>query len=209
MSSPRWRESNGVPCTPRGCSSPTAPSSAPRTRSPAPSGRCCPRSCTRRCCRGRCASAPSPTAPSAPAPSAGRSPRAWRPTPRCCASSARSTPPSTCSRRTWSSACAPAPAASRPSCTPQLRVRHTGGHAVLRDGEPFALLARRRREAVASALGPRARALDDLAQLLTFATRIAARAVAAARRDARAGAVRRAAQGNRELAVKARHVDGS
>ena len=59
---------------------------------------------------------------------------------------------------------------------PSLRVRHTGGHAILRGGEPFALLARRRREAVASALGPRARALDDLAQLLTFATRIAARA---------------------------------
>ena len=65
---------------------------------------------------------------------------------------------------------------------PSLRVRHTGGHAILRDGEPFALLARRRREAVSSALGPRARALDDLAQLLTFATRIAARA--ALRRDA-------------------------
>ena len=58
---------------------------------------------------------------------------------------------------------------------PGLRVRHTGGHAVLREGEPFALLARRRREAVAATLGPRARALDDLAQLLTFATRIAAR----------------------------------
>ena len=59
---------------------------------------------------------------------------------------------------------------------PGLRVRHTGGHAVLRAGEPFALLARRRREAVAATLGPRARALDDLAQLLTFATRIGARA---------------------------------
>jgi GT2 family glycosyltransferase len=65
---------------------------------------------------------------------------------------------------------------------PQLRVRHTGGHAVHRDGEPYELLARRRREAVASALGPRARALDDTAQLITFATRIAART--ALRRDA-------------------------
>jgi len=65
---------------------------------------------------------------------------------------------------------------------PQLRVRHTGGHAVHRDGEPYELLARRRREAVGSALGPRARALDDAAQLVTFATRIAARA--ALRRDA-------------------------
>ncbi|HKG65962.1 MAG TPA: glycosyltransferase family 2 protein [Solirubrobacteraceae bacterium] len=65
---------------------------------------------------------------------------------------------------------------------PQLRVRHTGGHAAHRDGEPYALLARRRREVVGSALGPRARALDDAAQLVTFATRIAARA--ALRRDA-------------------------
>ncbi len=64
---------------------------------------------------------------------------------------------------------------------PQLRVRHTGGHSVLRDGEPFALLAGRRRETVEGTLGPRARALDDAAQLLTFATRIAARA--ALRRD--------------------------
>ena len=59
---------------------------------------------------------------------------------------------------------------------PRLTVRHTGGHSVLRGGEPFALLARRRRDAVESALGPRARALDDLAQLVTFATRIGARA---------------------------------
>jgi N-acetylglucosaminyl-diphospho-decaprenol L-rhamnosyltransferase len=59
---------------------------------------------------------------------------------------------------------------------PQLRVRHTGGHSIHRDGEPYARLARRRREAVGSALGPRAVALDDRAQLLTFATRIAARA---------------------------------
>ena len=65
---------------------------------------------------------------------------------------------------------------------PQLRVRHTGGHAVHRGGEPYELLARRRREAVGSALGPRARALDDTAQLITFATRIGART--ALRRDA-------------------------
>ena len=65
---------------------------------------------------------------------------------------------------------------------PQLRVRHTGGHSLYRSGEPYELLARRRREAVGSSLGPRARALDDLAQLVTFATRIAARA--ALRRDA-------------------------
>jgi hypothetical protein len=64
---------------------------------------------------------------------------------------------------------------------PRLRVRHAGGHSVLRDGEPFALLARRRREAVEATLGRRARALDDAAQLVTFATRVAARA--ALRRD--------------------------
>ena len=87
---------------------------------------------------------------------------------------------------------------------PSLRVRHTGGHAILRDGEPFALLARRRREAVASALGPRARALDDLAQLLTFATRIGARAALGRDADPRAGAIGGPAQGNRELAVTAR-----
>jgi N-acetylglucosaminyl-diphospho-decaprenol L-rhamnosyltransferase len=65
---------------------------------------------------------------------------------------------------------------------PQLRVRHTGGHSINRGGEPFALLARRRREAVEATLGKRARARDDAAQLVTFATRIAARA--ALRRDA-------------------------
>jgi N-acetylglucosaminyl-diphospho-decaprenol L-rhamnosyltransferase len=77
---------------------------------------------------------------------------------------------------------------------PQLRVRHTGGHSVRRAGEPYALLARRRREVVASALGPRARALDDTAQLVTFATRAAARAALgrdASRELAQFGALRR------------------
>ena len=66
---------------------------------------------------------------------------------------------------------------------PQLRLLHAGGHAVLRGGEPFELLARRRRDAVEAALGRRARTLDDGAQALTFATRIAARTVLG--RDAR------------------------
>jgi GT2 family glycosyltransferase len=66
---------------------------------------------------------------------------------------------------------------------PGLAIRHTGGHAVLREGEPFALLARRRREAIERTLGPAARRRDDAAQALTFATRIAARA--ALGRDAR------------------------
>jgi N-acetylglucosaminyl-diphospho-decaprenol L-rhamnosyltransferase len=58
---------------------------------------------------------------------------------------------------------------------PHLRLRHAGGHAVLRDGEPFALLAARRREAIGRTRGAGALALDDAAQALTFATRIAAR----------------------------------
>jgi N-acetylglucosaminyl-diphospho-decaprenol L-rhamnosyltransferase len=60
---------------------------------------------------------------------------------------------------------------------PHLRLRHTGGHAILRGGEPFELLARRRRDAVGTALGARALAVDDAAQALTFATRIAGRRV--------------------------------
>jgi N-acetylglucosaminyl-diphospho-decaprenol L-rhamnosyltransferase len=64
---------------------------------------------------------------------------------------------------------------------PQIALRHTGGHAVHRAGEPYELLARRRRETVERTRGVRARTLDDAAQALTFATRIAARA--ALRRD--------------------------
>ena len=60
---------------------------------------------------------------------------------------------------------------------PELAIRHAGGHSTLRSGEPFELLARRRREAIESALGTRARRLDDLAQALTFASRAAAHAV--------------------------------
>jgi N-acetylglucosaminyl-diphospho-decaprenol L-rhamnosyltransferase len=60
---------------------------------------------------------------------------------------------------------------------PGLRVRHTGGHATLRRGEPFEAIARRRRQAIAATLGARALAVDDLAQALTFATRAAGHAV--------------------------------
>jgi N-acetylglucosaminyl-diphospho-decaprenol L-rhamnosyltransferase len=53
---------------------------------------------------------------------------------------------------------------------PQLRLLHTGGHSIHRDGEPFDALARRRHEVMAA----RGRArLDDAAQLLTFAARAA------------------------------------
>jgi GT2 family glycosyltransferase len=91
--------------------------------------------------------------------------------------------------------CLRARAAGAPTVLhPQLRVRHTGGHSLYRRGEPYELLARRRREAVGSSLGPRARALDDLAQLVTFATRIAARAALgrdASRERAQLAALRR------------------
>jgi GT2 family glycosyltransferase len=56
---------------------------------------------------------------------------------------------------------------------PELRLRHAGGHSTLRKGEPYELLAARRRETIGRVLGPRARTLDDLAQGLTFATRAA------------------------------------
>jgi N-acetylglucosaminyl-diphospho-decaprenol L-rhamnosyltransferase len=81
---------------------------------------------------------------------------------------------------------------------PQLRLRHAGGHAVRRDGEPHELLARRRREAIAGALGPRAVRADDAAQALTFATRIAARALLgrdSAREREQLGSLRRARGG--------------
>jgi len=70
---------------------------------------------------------------------------------------------------------------------PDLRIRHTGGHATQRDGEPFDVLARRRRTVVRATRGAHAATLDDLAQGLTFATRAAGHAVLGgdARRPAR------------------------
>jgi GT2 family glycosyltransferase len=67
---------------------------------------------------------------------------------------------------------------------PEVRLRHAGAHATrpVFGGEPHDLQARRRREVVGGRLGRRARAADDAAQALTFATRIAARRVL--RRDA-------------------------
>ncbi len=59
---------------------------------------------------------------------------------------------------------------------PEIALRHAGGHSTrpAYDGEPYELLARRRREVVGGRLGRRALALDDLAQGLTFATRAVA-----------------------------------
>lgn len=78
---------------------------------------------------------------------------------------------------------------------PHLRVRHAGGHATRRREEPYELLARRRREAVAATRGRRAQWLDDLAQALTFTTRIAGHALLggdAGRPRAQLAALRRA-----------------
>jgi N-acetylglucosaminyl-diphospho-decaprenol L-rhamnosyltransferase len=57
---------------------------------------------------------------------------------------------------------------------PAARVLHHGGHTTLRSfgGEPFELLARRRREVVRACRGARRQAVDDALQLITFADRI-------------------------------------
>ena len=54
---------------------------------------------------------------------------------------------------------------------PDVVLRHHGGHAVNRAGEPLDLHARRRRAVVRANLGPGALARDDAAQALTFAAR--------------------------------------
>ena len=60
---------------------------------------------------------------------------------------------------------------------PELVVRHAGGHATHREGEPYDLLARRRRAVVGATRGCRALVLDDAAQALTFASRAAGHAL--------------------------------
>jgi N-acetylglucosaminyl-diphospho-decaprenol L-rhamnosyltransferase len=68
---------------------------------------------------------------------------------------------------------------------PDIAMLHRGGHSIgaAYGGEPYELLARRRREVVRADLSARAVTLDDAAQALTFATRAAARGLL--RRDAR------------------------
>jgi N-acetylglucosaminyl-diphospho-decaprenol L-rhamnosyltransferase len=81
---------------------------------------------------------------------------------------------------------------------PGLRLRHTGGHATLRAGEPYDAVARRRREAIGGTLGRRALAVDDIAQALTFATRAAGHTLLggdAARPRAQLAALKRARWG--------------
>lgn len=85
---------------------------------------------------------------------------------------------------------------------PDVVLRHRGGHSTggAFGGEPHDVLARRRRAVVGERLGPRALALDDLAQGVTFATRAAARRLLgrpAARPRAQLGALRRARAQNR------------
>jgi N-acetylglucosaminyl-diphospho-decaprenol L-rhamnosyltransferase len=60
---------------------------------------------------------------------------------------------------------------------PYARVLHHGGRSTERvfDGEPFERKARARREVIARRLGQRRSHLDDAAQALTFASRVAAK----------------------------------
>ncbi|MEA2168271.1 MAG: N-acetylglucosaminyl-diphospho-decaprenol L-rhamnosyltransferase [Solirubrobacteraceae bacterium] len=74
--------------------------------------------------------------------------------------------------------CLRARAVGVPTVTaPDVVVRHAGSHSTRAayGGEPYALLAERRRAVVRAQRGPAAGAIDGLAQALTFATRWAAR----------------------------------
>jgi N-acetylglucosaminyl-diphospho-decaprenol L-rhamnosyltransferase len=78
---------------------------------------------------------------------------------------------------------------------PEVALRHRGGHSTDAHfgGEPLALHARRRREVIGAALGPRALALDDVAQGLTFGVRALAKGPRGGRRErAQLAALRRA-----------------
>jgi len=72
----------------------------------------------------------------------------------------------------------------RTELRPEVALRHAGAHATRAHfgGEPFGLLARRRRQVIEQRLGRRSLAIDDAAQRLTFTTRAAGRLVL--RRDA-------------------------
>jgi GT2 family glycosyltransferase len=91
---------------------------------------------------------------------------------------------------------------------PEVVLRHRGAHATTPafGGEPYELLARRRRQVVGARLGSRSLALDDGAQALTFATRAAAR-VAIARSPARPMAQLRALRRARQDPGLSAHPD--
>lgn len=63
---------------------------------------------------------------------------------------------------------------------PAVALRHAGAHSTRPafGGEPFAEIARRRREVIGRDLGARALAIDDAAQAITFAARVAAKRAA-------------------------------
>ena len=161
--------------TPPGCSTRTAASSAPPTRSPGRSARSSPPPSTRRCSRAPQGARRAPPRHHAPHGRLGdrRLPGRRHPTLR------RLGPfdPAIHLFAEDMDLGLRARTLGIPTVLhPELALRHTGGHAVQRGGEPYELLARRRRETVERTRGVRARTLDDAAQALTFATRIAARA---------------------------------
>ena len=129
--------------------------------------------------RRRCASGSSRSGRSARAASAGRSRPAWPRRRRRCAGSGRSTPASSCSTRTWTCACAPAPPGSR-RCSSRRSASATS--AATRPAR--ATTASRTtcwrnagaRSWAPTAAPPRSRS-TTLAQALTFATRAAGRLV--------------------------------
>ena len=94
---------------------------------------------------------------------------------------------------------------------PDVAVAHAGRHSTdpAYGGEPYELLAERRRETVAANLGTRALALDDLAEGLTFATRAGARMLL--RRDAGAERARLAAlrRARRSVSLREAPADSS
>ena len=67
--------------------------------------------------------------------------------------------------------------ASRRSCTRSCGSATRAGTRCCAAASRSSVLARRRREAIGATLGPRALALDDAAQALTFATRAAGHAL--------------------------------
>ena len=153
------------------------PAAARRTgRRPAqrPSGAGCPLGArARRRADARCC--PSPTARARCAAWAGRSPPAWPRPPRSCAASVPSIPGAFLFYEDLD-LCLRARRAGVPTVLhPELAVTHLGGTSTGRafGGEAFDLQARRRREVVGARLGPRALAIDDAAQALTFASRAA------------------------------------
>jgi N-acetylglucosaminyl-diphospho-decaprenol L-rhamnosyltransferase len=80
---------------------------------------------------------------------------------------------------------------------PEIALLHRGAHSTQAHfaGEPFELLARRRRAVIGERLGPRALARDDAAQALAFAARALAKGPRGGRRERAQLAALRAARG--------------